>query len=167
MILLGEPWLSFEPNRISRRSFWFYSIPAKIGWSEILRCLILKLTAGFRVWTHMNYTEKRKKQVFSCKLFFMSNFLMQYFLYPMDRPQNSVLVPCVRESVTSCWPFCCVICPQEVFGGMCLINGFLYLLLKIVNALLKGTDLAHLQHRVNYKLDLYESTCFTGEGSVP
>lgn len=88
----------------------------------------------------------------------------------MDQPQNSVLVPCVRdsdESVTSCWPFCCVICPQEVFGGMCFTNAFFSPLLKIVNKLLKGIDLTHLQHHVNYKLDLYKSTYFTGEGSVP
>lgn len=88
----------------------------------------------------------------------------------MDRPQNSVLVPCVREcdeSVASCWPFYPVISPQEFFGGICFTNGFFPLLLKIVNTLLKGTDLTHLQHHVNYKLDLYESTYFTDEGSVP
>lgn len=95
---------------------------------------------------------------------------MQYVLYPMDRSQNSVLVPCLRESdesVTSCWPSHCIICPQEDFGGMCFINGIFYLLLKIGNTLLKGTDLTHLQHSANYKLDLYGSTYFTGEGSVP
>lgn len=48
---------------------------------------------------------------------------------------------------------------------MCFTNGFS--LLKIVNTLLKGTDLTHLQRHVNYKLDLYESTYFTAEGSVP
>lgn len=50
---------------------------------------------------------------------------------------------------------------------MCFTNGFFSLILKIVNTLLKGTDLAHLQHHINYKLDLYESTYFTGEASVP
>lgn len=171
MILLDEPWLSFEADHISRKCFWFYSIPVKTRWSEILRCLIHKLAAEFRVWTHMTYTENRKKQMFSCKLFFMSNFLLQYILFPVDQPQNSVLVPCVREW-WKCYLLLALLLCHLSSGGfwrlyMCFTNGFFSLHLKIVNKLLKGTDLTHLRHRVNYKLDLYESTYFTGEGSVP
>lgn len=67
----------------------------------------------------------------------------------------------------SAGPFRCIISSQEDFGGMFFINGIFCLLLKIVNTLLKGTDLTHLQHSANYKLDLYGSRYFTGEGSVP
>lgn len=80
------------------------------------------------------------------------------------------LVPCVKESddyATSCWPFSCIVCPQEDFRGMCFINGIFYFPSKIVNTLLKGIVVTHLQHSANYKLDLYGSTYFTGEGSVP
>lgn len=103
----------------------------------------------------------------SCFPFLILLFSTSHILWTDLQTLSWSRVRVSDEYVTSCWPFTCIICPQEDFGGMCFINGIFYLLLRIVNALLKGIVLAHLQHSANYKLDLYGSTYFTGEDSVP
>lgn len=57
-----------------------------------------------RIWSYeLTWaTLSKEKSLFFCKLFSISNSLMQYILYLMDWSQYSVLVPCVRESDEIC-----------------------------------------------------------------